>query len=124
PMALPPVEQQVGSDSTFYHLGGSPFAGDGGVVAERPPEVVRKFLRAAVELPPPLHRESVVVDDKDTARDIPVRVAQGAHVDAIRAAMDRVRTAVAGPVGDLLSLDGVYELGVLRVGLDVEGVDA
>src|SRR5207248_10529367 len=94
------------------------------VVAEVPPEVVRKLLGAAVDLPAALDRERVVVDHEDAARSVAVGVAERAHVDPIRTAVDGVGSAVAGTVGDLFRFDRMDELGLLGSGSDVEDVDA
>ena len=124
PVAVLAGEQDLGVDPALHHVRSAPLAGDRGVVSEMPPEVVGELLRASVELPAALHRESVVVDDENAPRRVAVRIAQRADVDSVRAAVNRVRAAVAGPLGDLFGLYRVHELGVLRVGLDVEDVDA
>src|SRR2546428_16530 len=79
---------------------------------------------SAVDLPAALDCESVVVDDEHAAGRVAVRIAERTHVDPIGTAVDGVRPAVAGAVGDLLGLDRVDELRLLRIGLDVEDVDA
>ena len=117
-------QQGLRDDSVLDHVRSAPLAGDRRVVTEVPPEVVSKLLRAAVQLPAALHREGVVVDDENTARPVSVGRAQRADVDSVGTAVDGVRAAVAGAIGDLIRLDGVHELRLFRVRLHVEDVDA
>src|SRR5438552_14893756 len=117
-------KQDLGVDAALDHLGRAPLARDRGVVTEVPPEVVGELLRSAVDLPSALDRESVVVDHEDSTGRVAVRIAERTDVDPIGTAVDCVRPAVAGAVGNLLGLDRVDELRLLRIGLDVEDVDA
>ena len=123
-VAVLACQQDLGVDAAFDHLGRAPFARNRRVVAEVPPEVVGELLGSAVDLPSALDRESVVVDHEDSTGRVAVRIAERTHVDPIGTAVDGVRPAVAGAVGDLLGLDRVDELRLLRIGLDVEDVDA
>ena len=117
-------QQDLGIDAALNHVGRAPLARDRRVVAEMPPEVVGEFLGAAVELPAAFDRERIVVDHEDATWGIAVGVTERAHVDAVRAAVDGVGSAVAGAVGDLFRVDRMDELGLLGVGFDVEDVDA
>ena len=97
---------------------------DHGAEVEVPPEVVGELLRPAVGLPLALDREVLVVEQEHAAGPVALRVAERGDVDAVGAAVDRVRAAVAGLARDLVGLDDLDELGRARVLLDVEDVDA
>ena len=91
-----PAEQHLGHEAVLERVGRAPLAGDHGVVAEVPPEVVGQLLRPAVDLPAAEHVEALVVDQEDAARRLALGVAERADVDALGPAMDGVRPAVAG----------------------------
>jgi len=99
------------------------FAGQQRVVADVPPDVVGEVLRAAVDLPAPARAEVVVVEKQHAARTVAGRVAQRRDVEAVGAAVDGVRAAVARAAEEGLGLDDGRELRVDRVVLDVDDVD-
>ena len=61
---------------------------------------------------------------KIAARPVAVRRAEGADVDAVGSAVDGVPVGVAGLRRHLLRLDRLDDLGLGRVGLGVDDVDA
>src|SRR5574339_776011 len=74
----------------------TPLAGDQRVLRDVPPEVIGELLVAAVELPGADHVEVEVVEHENATRPaIPVRRADGIHVNSIGSAVDGVRPAVA-----------------------------
>ena len=117
------AEQQLADQAVLDHVRRAPLRGDHGAEVEVPPEVVGELLRAAVDLPLALDREVVVVEQEDAAGAVALGVAERRDVDAVGAAVDRVRAAVAGLARDLVGLDDLDELRLPRVLLDVEDVD-
>ena len=109
-VAVFPAEQQLGHDAVLDHVRRAPLAGDQRVVAEMPPEIVGEVLRAAVDLPAAEHIEALVVEHEDAAGSVAVRRAERADIDAVRAAMHRVRTRVAGCARELVGLDHLDDL--------------
>ena len=65
-----------------------------------------------------------MVEEEDAARAVSVRGAEPVHINALRAAMHRVRPRIAGAPDDFLGLDDLYDLGRPRIGLGVEHVNA
>ena len=118
------AEQDFRHEPVLERVGRAPFAGDHRVVAEMPPGVIGELLRPAVDLPAAERLEGLVVHEKNAAGRLALGVAERRDVDALRAAMDRVRARVAGLFGDLLRLDHLDDLRVPRIGLGVEDVDA
>ena len=118
------AEQQLAVEPVLDHVRRAPLGGDHGALVEVPPEVVGELLRPAVLLPRALDREVLVVEQEDAARAVAVGVAERRDVDPVGAAVDRVRAAVAGLARDLLGLDHLDDLGLVRVVLDVDDVDA
>jgi hypothetical protein len=124
PVAVLVAEQELRVHARLDHVRRAPLAGDHAVVAEVPPEVVGELLRAAVALPCALDLERVVVEDEDAAGTVAIRVAEGVHVDAVRAAVHGVRAAVAGLLRDLLGLDRPDDSRLERVALRVQHIHA
>src|SRR5260370_40146048 len=79
----------------FHHTGRSPFAGDNGVESQVPPEVISKFLRAAIQLPLPEDIEALLIHHENSARTAAVRSSQRADIDSVATAMNAVRGAVS-----------------------------
>ena len=104
------------------HLRRSPFAGHHRVQANVPPEVIGELLRAPVQLPRPDRFKRVVVQHHDSAGPPAVRRAQGANVDGVGATVNRMGTAVAGPL-HFLGFDGFHDAGPRRVRLRIDDVD-
>src|SRR5437588_12946474 len=123
-VAIAALQQDIRVDAVLDHLRVPPLAADDRVVAEMPPEIVGEVLRTAVELPFAADLEAVVVDDEDAARTVAGGGAEGADVDAVRSAMAGMRAAVAGPVRDLLRLDGLDDAWRARVRFGVDDVNA
>src|SRR5580698_1631916 len=97
-----PAQQQFRIHSVLHHVRRSPLAGHSDVVSQVPREVVAKILRTAIDLPSAERLEVVVIQGEDSAGTIAAGRAQSAQVDAVGPAVNRVRTAVTGPLGDVL----------------------
>src|SRR5215210_3738088 len=123
-MAVFARHESLGVEAAFDHIGRSPLAGDHGVVAEVPPEVVGQVLRSPVDLPGSQGVEALVVHDEDAPRAAAIGSAQRTHVEALRTAVDGVGTAVARAVVQLLWLYHLDDARPSRVGLGVDDVDA
>src|SRR5277367_5982959 len=80
-MAVFAAGQQVEVRPVLDHVGRAPFAGDGDVVAEMPPEIVTKELGAAIDLPAAEHVEAFVIEQEDAAGSVALRIAERADVD-------------------------------------------
>src|SRR5919112_1826138 len=102
--------------SAFDHFRRAPLAGDHGVVAQMPPEVVGEVLWATLNFPTPQGIKALVIHDEDAARAIPIGGTKGTHIYALRAAMDGMGTAIARTVVQLLRLYHPDDLRLLRVG--------
>src|SRR3712207_737651 len=98
------LHEDLGVEAAFDHLRRAPLAGDHGVVAQVPPEVVGEVLWTALDFPAPQGLEALVVHNKHPARAIPIGSTKRAHIYALRAAMDGVGAAVARALVDLLRL--------------------
>jgi len=115
--------ERLGDEPVLDQLGGPPLARQQHVVTEVPEEVVGQVLRAAIQLPPPLHGEAVVVEDEDAARALALLVAQRAQIDPLGAAVHGMHAGVAGLCQDLPGLDGLHEARRSGIGLGVEDVN-
>src|ERR1700722_2620025 len=98
------AEQQFGHDAVLDHVRRSPFAGDGNVPAEMPPEVVREPLRPAIDFPSPEHVEALVIEQENSARSVALVIAERADVNRVRPAMNSMRPAVPRARRNLLGL--------------------
>ena len=116
-------QQQLGVHAVLDHVRRAPFGGDHRVVPEVPPEVVGQLLRAAVLLPLALQLERLRIHQEDAARTVAGRRPERAPIHAVGTAMDRVGGGVAGLPDELLGLDHLHDLRLLRVGLRIEDVD-
>ena len=90
------AQQHLRHEAVLDHVGRAPFAGDHGVVAEVPPEVVGELLRPTVDLPAAEHVEALVIDQENAARRLALGVAERLDIDPLGTAMHGVRPAVAG----------------------------
>src|SRR5215475_14639674 len=88
-------QQQFRINPAFYHLRRAPLACDHGVMAEMPPEIVGEKLRATVLFPSPADLKTFRVHDKDSAGTAAFIRADGVDVNAVRAAMRCVGSAVS-----------------------------
>ena len=113
-----------GIDAVLDHVRRAPLAGEHGVVAEVPPEVVGELLRAAVDLPGAQRVEASWSSRKHAARRRRRSAPPSArHVDARPARSGRVRPAVAGLAARSSSGSIVLTIcGCARVGLGVDDV--
>ena len=89
-MAVFAVEQEVGLQAGLDHVRRAPLAGEHGVEAEMPPEIVMENLRAAIHLPLAQHVERLAIQHEDAAGTVAVGRAKRADVEAFRSAMHRV----------------------------------
>jgi hypothetical protein len=122
-VAILAAEQQLRDDAALDHVRQAPLARQQLVVADVPPHVVGELLRAAVDLPLAERIERVVVEQEDAAGALAVGRAQRRHVEPVGAAVDRVRAAVAGALGDVLRLDDLDDPRLRGIVLDVDDVD-
>ena len=60
-----------------------------------PPAVIGELLRAPVDLPAPERLEVLVIRNEDAAGCLALGIAEGCDVDAVRTALDRVRSGKA-----------------------------
>ena len=118
------AEDLLGDQPVLDHVGRAPLAGDHGIVAEMPPEVVGEVLRPAVDLPAAEHLEGLVIHQEHAARALALGVAERADIDALGPAVHGMRPGVAGAVGELGGLDRPNLLRLPRVWLGVEDVQA
>ena len=91
-VAVLSAQEQFGHESVLDHIRRAPFAGDLGVVAKMPGEVIRKFLRPSIDLPAAKHGEVVVVEHEKAAGALSVGLAESAHVDSVGRAVQRVQS--------------------------------
>ena len=89
------VAQQVFCDDAAFKLRRqAPFRADHVVTRQVPPEIVVLFLLAAIHLIAAEDFECLAIHDEDAGWSVGAIFAtasQGGHIDAFRAAMDRVR---------------------------------
>ena len=109
--------------AVLKHFGGAPFAGDHGVNADVPPEIVGQFLGAAVQFPGADGFKGVVVQQHNAAGPVALGGAQGTDIDGVRPAVDGMGAGVAGAL-HLFGLNGFDDAGPRGVGLGVQDVDA
>src|SRR6516225_1785303 len=117
-------QQDLRHEPIFEYVRRAPFAGDHRIETEVPPHVVTELLRAAIHLPAAERLESFVIHDEDAAGRLAVLVAERGHINAARAAMDRVRPRVTGLLSDVLGLDDLNDLWFARIGIGVENINA
>jgi hypothetical protein len=89
-----------------------------------PPEIVRKSLRATIQLPLPEDVEALVIHHEKSARTIAVRSSQRAHQDSVGTAMNRVRGRISRARGQSLRLNHLDDLRVVRIHLGIDDMDA
>ena len=126
-MQPPPVfaaEQDFRNQALLEGVGRAPFAGDHGVMAEMPPEVIGQFLRTAVHFPLTHDLETLRIEQENAARRLAFPVAERVDVDAFRTAMDGVQPGISRLFGHLLRLDDLDNLRVTRIGLGVDDMQA
>ena len=124
PPAVLGAKEHFGDQPVLECVGRAPLAGDQRVVAEVPPGIISEILRPAIHLPLPEHVEGLVIHQEDAARSLALAVAEGGDIDALGAAMHRMRARVTGLVGDFVRLNHPDDLRISRIGLGVEDVNA
>src|SRR6516162_3753408 len=108
PMTIFVRQKIFGNDPVLELWRQSPFARHHVIARQVPPEIIVELLRAAIDLPTPEHLECLAVHDENAGRALRAvlsSTAQGAHVNALRAAMDRMRSRVTGLPEHLFRLD-------------------
>src|SRR4029078_8238032 len=90
PPAILTAEQDFRHQTVLEGIRGAPFAGDHGVMAEMPPEIIGELLRSAIHLPLAEHIEAFRVEQEDAAGFFALRIAERVDVNAFRSAMDGV----------------------------------
>ena len=118
------AEQQFRIHAVLHHVRCSPLARDGNVMSQVPGEIVAKVLGTAIDLPSTERLEVVVIQGEDSAGTIAARRTESAEIDAVGPAVNRVRAAVTGPLRDVLRLNHFHNLGLLRILLGVDHMDA
>jgi hypothetical protein len=91
PAAVFRAEQHLGHQTVLEGVGRAPLAGDHGVVAEMPPEIIGEFLGPAVQLPLAEHVEAVVIEQEDAAGPVALGIGEGVDIDSLRPAVSRVQ---------------------------------
>ena len=117
-------EQQLGIDSVFHHVGCAPGAADHRVEPEVPPDVVRQFLRSAIELPSSTNLERLRIEQERAARTVAVGRAERADENPVRPAVHGVWRRVTRAPGDGLRLDDLHDSRLSGIGLRVKNVNA
>src|SRR5580658_2290862 len=108
----------------FHHVWRSPLAGNHGVLAQMPPEIVSEILRPTVDFPFPQNLKAVRIHDENSARSLSRSGAKRAAVDSFRTAMHRVRPAVARTFSEDAGLNHLDNLRLSRVGLRIHNMDS
>src|SRR6516162_11060703 len=96
PPAISAAEQHLGHQPVLESVRRAPFAGHERVVAEMPPAVIGKLLRAALDFPSAERLEAFVIHHENAPGRLAFTVAERGDVDPARAAMDGVRARIAG----------------------------
>src|SRR5215469_17043222 len=123
-MPVASLEENLGVDTGLDHSRRSPFAGDQGVVAKVPPEIVMKKLRTAINFPFAQDVETFRIENENAARSIAGRRAESADKDSVWSTMNGVRATVAGTGRDGFGLNHFHDFGIARIRLGVDDVDA
>ncbi len=118
------LQQNFRIHALVHHVGRAPLAGDYGVEAQVPPEIVGQLLRAAVQFPLAHDVEAVLIHHEDSAGTVAVGRAEGARVNSLRPAMNRVRRGVAGARRQRFRLNHFDDLRLARIGLGVDDMNA
>src|SRR5215471_12280045 len=118
------TQQYFRIHSILHHVGRAPFAGDDGVVSQVPPEVIREFLRAAIQLPFPENIEALMIHHENSAGTAAVRSSQRADQDSVGTAMNRVRRCVSRARGQRLRLNYLHDFRIARIRLGIDDVYA
>src|SRR5919202_98743 len=118
------LQEYLGVEPALDHIRRAPLAGDHGVVAQVPPEVIGEVLRSPLYLPGPQRIEALVIHDEDASRPLPIGGTERAHVDALRPTVDGVGAAVARPLVQLVWLYHLDYARLSRVELGVDDVHA
>src|SRR5260370_18661480 len=123
-VAVAATQQNFRMSLVFHHAGRYTFAGDDGVESQVPPEVISKFLRAAIQLPLPEDIEALLIHHENSAGTAAVRSSQRADKDSVGTAMNRVRGCISRARGQRLRLNDLHDLRFARIGLRVYDMDS
>src|SRR5262245_21969332 len=122
-VAVAASEQYFRIHSVFHHARCSPFAGDGGVETQVPPEIIRKFLRTTIQFPLSEHIEALLIHYENSSRAAAIRSSQRADKDSVGTTMNRMRGRVSRARSQRLRLNHLYDLRVSRIRLGVDDMD-
>src|SRR5438270_8365631 len=123
-MTITTFEKDFRVHSRFNHAGRAPFAGDHGVIAQMPEEIIVEILRTALDLPLAQNVKTFRIEDKNPARSFSSSRSEGTYKNAVRATVDGVRTAVTGARRQYFRFNDLDDLRVARIRLGVNDVDS
>src|SRR5829696_7431555 len=123
-MTIAALQEYLGVEPALDHIRRAPLAGDHGVVAQVPPEVVGEVLWSPLDLPSSQRVEAFVVHDEYAPRSFAIGCTKSTHINALRAAMDGVGAAVARTLVHLVGFYHLDDARLPRVGLGVDDVEA
>ena len=126
-MAVAVAEKVFRDDAVLELRRQPPFTRHHVVAGQIPPKIVVELLRAPINLPSPEYLEGFAIHDEHAGRTVGAvraRAPKRADVHALGAAMDRVRPRVPGLAEDLVGLDHLVQLGLCRMWVSVDDVDA
>ena len=125
-MAIFVGHQILGHDAVFILRRQAPFRADHVIARQVPPEIIVLVLRATVHFIAADDVERLAIHDEDARGAVGAvlaAAAQCADINAFGAAVDGVRTGIAGLGEQFLGFDDLVDLGVPRI-LDVDHIDA
>src|SRR3712207_1356124 len=117
------LHECIGVEPPFDHVRRAPLAGDHGVVAQVPPEVVGEVLWTALDFPASQGLKALVIHDEDATRAIPIGGTKRTHVNALGTAVNSVGAAVARAPVQLIRLYHLDDARLSRLGLGVDDVE-
>ena len=126
-MAIAVAEQVFGHDAVLELRRQPPLARHHVVARQVPPEIIVELLCSPIDLPAPEYLEGFAVHDEHAGRTVGAvraRAPERADVDALGAAMDRVGPRVPGLAEVFLRLNHLVQLGLRRMRVGVDDVDA
>ena len=119
-------EQVFGNDAVLELRRKTPLAAHHIISRQVPPKVIVQGLRAAVDLPAAEDFECLAIDDEDARGAIGAvgpGAAERAHINAIRAAVDRVRPGIARLVKHFFGLNDFVDFCFGRMRLRIDDVE-
>src|SRR5437870_13370791 len=104
-MSIFAAEEEVRLQSVFDHIRRAPFATQQRVEPQMPPAIVRQKLWAPTHLPLTKDFERRTIEHENTARAFATGCSKGANVNALRPAVNRVRTRIVSARENLPRVD-------------------